>query len=212
MKQILVLDSEFGSGARTIGEKLARRLNWKLFDQALSEEIARLAKIPVDVCQQREERRDPWLQRSINLIWKGALVPKLPLPDLAILDTDRLVSIVEQVVKQAAESRPCVVVGRGAPWFLRQRDDIFCVFLFASRELRYRRVLARTGNEARAVELVDTIDEERRKFVKHYFGHEWPNRQLFHVMFNTGIGDDNTVEGILHLLNATNQSGEARKT
>ena len=212
MKQILVLDSEFGSGASTIGEILARRLNWKLFDQALSEEIARLAKIPVGVCRQREERRDPWLQRSINLIWKGALVPKLPLPDLAILDTDRLVSIVEQAVKQAAESRPCVIVGRGAPWFLRQRDDIFCVFLFASRELRYRRVLARTGNEARAVELVDTMDEERRKFVKHYFGHEWPNRQLFHAMFNTGIGDDNTVEAILRLLNATNQSGEARKT
>jgi len=66
MKQILVLDREFGSGASTIGEKLARRLNWKLFDQALSEEIARLAKIPVDVCQEREKRRDPWLQRLVT--------------------------------------------------------------------------------------------------------------------------------------------------
>ena len=211
MKQILVLDSEFGSGASIIGEQLALRLNWKLFDQALSEEIARLAQIPVDVCRQREERRDPWLQRSINLIWKGALVPKLPLPDLAILDADRLVSIVEQVVKQAAESRPCVIVGRGAPWFLRQRDDLFSVFLFASRELRYRRVLARTGNEAQAIELVDTLDEERRKFVKHYFGHEWPKRQLFHAMLNTGVGDEITIETTLNLLNAINQTEEGRK-
>jgi len=212
MKQILVLDSEFGAGARTIGEKLARRLNWKLFDQALSEEIARLAKIPVDVCRQYEERRDPWLQRLINLVWKGALVPKLPLPDLGILDTDRLFSIGEQVVKQAAESRPCVIVGRGAPWFLRQRDDIFSVFLFASRELRYRRVLARTGNEARAVDLVDTMDEERRKFVRHHFGREWPDRHLFHAMLDTALGDDATVEAILHLLDATNQSEEGRKS
>ena len=77
---------------------------------------------------------------------------------------------------------------------------------------RYRRVLARTGNEARAVELVDTMDEERRKFVKHYLGHEWPNRQLFHAMLNTGVGDEITFETILNLLNATNQSEEARKT
>ena len=211
MKQILVIDREFGSGGSSIGEKLARRLNWKLFDQALSEEIARLAKIPVEVCQRREERTDPWLQRLINVVWRGSFDRNLPSPDLAILDTDRLVTVIEQVVKQVAESRPCVIVGRGAPYFLRQRADTFCVFLFASRELRYRRVLGRTGNEARAIELVDTMDEERRKFVRHYFGHEWPNRQLFHAMLNTAPGDDATVEAVLHLLNATNRGGEASK-
>ena len=31
-------------------------------------------------------------------------------------------------------------------------------------------------------------------------------------MFNTGIGDENTVEAILHLLNAVNQNEEAGKT
>lgn len=211
MKQILVIDREFGAGGSTIGEKLAKRLNWKLFDQALSEEIARRARIPVDICQRREERTDPWLQRLINVVWRGSFDRNLPSPDLAILDTDRLVSIIEQVVKQAAESRPCVIVGRGAPYFLRERTDTLCVFLYASRQLRFRRVLARTGNEARAIELVDTMDEERRKFVKHYFGHEWPNRQLFHTMLNTAIGDDTTVEAILHLLNTANRNEETGK-
>lgn len=211
MKQILVIDREFGAGGSTIGEKLARRLNWKLFDQALSQEIARQAHIPVELCQRREERTDPWLQRLINVVWRGTFERNLPSPDLQILDTDRLVSIIERVVNQAAENRPCVIVGRGAPYFLRERTDTLCVFLYASRERRFRRVLARTGDEARAIELVDTMDEERRKFVKHYFGHEWPNRHLFHAMLNTAIGDDVTVEAILHLLNAANQSGEAAR-
>jgi hypothetical protein len=47
--------------------------------------------------------------------------------------------------------------------------------------------------------------------VKHYFGHEWPNRQLFDAMLNTGVGVDDTVEAILHLLNAVNRNGEAVK-
>ena len=210
MKQILIIDREFGAGCSTISEKLAARLNWKLFDDSLTREIARQAKIPVDVCRRREERRDPWLQRLTNLIWRGTFDRNLPSPDLAILDTDRLVAIVEQVVKQAAESRPCVIVGRGAPYFLRQRPDRFSVFLYASRDLKYRRVLKRVGNEKEAVYLVDSMDEDRRKFVKHHFGHDWPDRQLFHAMLNTGVGDDTAIETILNMLNAVNRNEEAK--
>jgi cytidylate kinase len=212
MKQILLIDREFGAGGGTIGKKLAARLSWQLFDDTLTQEIARQAKIPVDVCRRREERTDPWLQRLINLIWKGTFDRNLPSPDLAILDSDRLVSIVQQTIERAAEKKPCVIVGRGAPYFLRDRADIFSVFLYASREIKYRRILQRVGNEKEAVQLVDTMDEDRRKFVKHHFDHEWPNRQLFHAMLNTGIGDDVTVEAILNLLNATNQCEEASKT
>jgi cytidylate kinase len=211
MKQILLIDREFGAGGSTIGEKLGGRLNWKFFDQALTEDIARLAKIPVEVCRRREERTDPWLHRLINVIWRGSFDRNLPSPDLAILDTDRLVSILQQVIQRAAEQSPCVIVGRGAPYFLRNRTDTFCVFLYAPRDLKFRRVLKRVGNEAEAIELVDTIDDDRRKFVKHYFGHDWPNRQLFHTMLNTAIGDDNTVEAILQLMNAVNRNEEARK-
>ncbi|MGH7942396.1 MAG: AAA family ATPase [Limisphaerales bacterium] len=213
MKQILLIDREFGAGGMTIAEMLSRRLQWKLFDDELSQEIARLAKIPVEVCRAREGRKDPFLHRLINLIWRGSFDRNLPSPDLAILDTDRLVGIIEQVVKRAAETRPCIMVGRGAPYFLRERNDILSIFLYASRELKYHRVLKRVGgNERQAVELVDGQDEDRRKFVKHYFGHDWPNRQLYHAMFNTGIGDENTVECILHLLSTVNKTEEAAKT
>jgi len=211
MKQILLIDQEYGAGADTIGEIIAKRLNWKFFDQALTSEIARLAKIPAEVCQRRLERNDPVLQRLVNIIWRGSFDRNLPSPDLAILDSKRLVYLLEQVIKQTAEKKPCVIIGRGAPYFLRNRSDIFCVFLYASRELKFRRVLKRLGDEAEAIHLVDTLDEDRRRFVKHQIGHDWPNRQLFQAMFNTGMGDDNTAEAILHLLNDVNRSEEAGK-
>jgi len=211
MKQILLIDREFGAGGSTIAEKTAARLGWNLLDQKLTQEIARLANIPAETCERREERVDPWLQRLVNIIWRGSFERNLPSPDLAVLDTNRLVALVRQVVEQAIAAGPCVIVGRGAPYFLRDRADTFCVFLYASRERRFRRVLARTGNEARAIELVDTMDEERRKFVKHQFGHEWPDRQLFHAMINTAIGDDATIETILHLLSTASQNPELGK-
>src|SRR5271154_5021487 len=211
MKQLLLIDHELGAGASTIGEKVAQRLGWNCFDQELTAEIARLAKIPVDTCLRHLERNDPFLQRLVNVIWRGSFDRNLPSPDLAILDSNRLASLLQRVIEQTAEIKPCVIIGRGAPFFLRDRTDTFSVFLYASRELKFRRILKRVGNETEAIDLVDTIDEDRRKFVKHQYGHEWPNRQFFHAMFNTGIGDNNTVEAILQLLNAENQNEEASK-
>lgn len=211
MKEILLIDREFGAGGSTVAETLARRFDWKLLDETLSEEIARHAKIPVEICKQREERSDRLLQKLVNLVWRGSFHPNLPSPDLAILDTDRLVSIIQEVIEQAAEKKPCVIVGRGAPYFLRNRQDTFSVFLYASRELRFRRVLKRVGDEKEAVHLVDTIDDERRKFVKRYFGNEWPDRHLFHAMLNTGVGDEITAETILYHLNAVNRTEELRE-
>ena len=207
MREILLLDREFGAGGSTIGERVARRLNWKLFDDELTREIAARARIPVDVCRRREERVDPWLQRLVHVIWRGTFDRNLPSPDLAILDTNRLVHLIEQAVQNAAKSKPCVIVGRGAPHFLRERTDTLSVVLYASRELRFRRVLRRVGGDEReAVELVDSVDEDRKKFIKHYLGYEWPNRHLFHAMLNTGIGDDETVESIVRLLDTVNRS------
>jgi len=211
MKQILLIDREFGAGGSTIAELVAQRLGWKLLDEELTRQIARLAHVPPEACRQREERVDPWLQRLINIIWRGSFERNLPPPDMAVLDTDRLASLVRQVVEQAVAAGPCVIVGRGAPYFLRGRPGTFCAFLYAPRELRFRRVLKRTGSQAEAVNLVDAMDEERRKFVKHYFGREWPDRHLFHVMLNTAVGDEVTADVILYLLKAVGQTEERRQ-
>ncbi|HEY1664038.1 MAG TPA: cytidylate kinase-like family protein [Verrucomicrobiae bacterium] len=212
MKQLLLIDHEFGAGASTIGKIVAQRLDWPCFDDELTREVAQLAKIPSEVCQRRLERNDPVVQRLINVLWRGSFDRNLPSPDLAILDSTRLSSLLQKVVEQTAEKKPCVIIGRGAPFFLRERTDIFSVFLYASRELKFRRVFKRVGNEKEAIDLVDTIDEDRRKFVKQRYGHEWPNRELFHVMLNSGIGDEQCADTILNLFNAANQKEQAVKT
>ena len=60
--------------------------------------------------------------------------------------------------------------------------------------MKFHRVLAEVKNEAEAIELVDTVDNERREFIKHYFNAEWPSRHLYHAMLNTAIGEDATVD------------------
>ena len=70
---------------------------------------------------------------------------------------------------------------------------------------KIRRVQAIAKNEAEASELVDTVDQQRVAYVKHYFGKDWPHRPLYHLMLNTAMGDDITIDAILNLMNALNR-------
>ncbi len=209
MKRIVVIEREFAARAGAIAEQVAQRLGWKLLDHALTAEIAQLAKVSPEACQHREERVDPWLYRLAKVFWRGSHEGSVILPDADVIDADRLIHLTQQVIEQAAAAGQCVIVGRAAAYFLRDRADTFCVFLYAPRELRYRRVLARVKYEEEALRLIDTVDQERIAFIRHYYKAEWPTRHLYHAMLNTAAGEDATVETILSLIEAANRR-EAR--
>jgi cytidylate kinase len=74
------------------------------------------------------------------------------------------------------------------------------VFLYAPREDKVRRLLARGKSEGEAEQLVDTVDRERADFIQRYFNVEWPDRAIYHSMINTAIGDQVVVHMIVDLM------------
>jgi cytidylate kinase len=208
VKRILIIEREYGCGAGEVAERAAQHLGWRLLDRELTAEIARLAKVAPEECARREERMDSWLYRLGKIFWRGSYERILPLEGPELLDADRMVELVREVVTREAASGRCVIVGRGAPYFLRNRADTLTAFLYAPRNLKIARVNSQVRDRAEAERLVDTVDQERAEFIRHYFGKEWPNRQLYHLMVNTNIGVDETVKLLLEMtqnLDSTDQ-------
>lgn len=200
MKKILIIEREFGAGGAAVAAKAAERLGWRLLDQELTDRIARLARVDPAVCQKREERPDSLLYRLARVFWRGSYQSTLTLQDTGALDAERLMALSQQVISEAAATGECVIVGRGAPYFLRDRTDTFVVFLFAPYADKLRRVSARATNAAEAEHWLSTVDEQRREFIRQYFHREWPYRPLYDAMLNTALGEDATVEAILRLM------------
>jgi cytidylate kinase len=207
--RIISIEREFGAGGAAIAKALAKRLGWKLWDESLTAEIARLAKVDASAVEQIEERVDPLFYRLMKVFMRGSFERSLPVSGLEHLDADRMVTFMHRVVEQAATDGKCVIVGRGAPFFLRRRNDAFHVFVFAPWDEKIRRVRELGKTEAQAIDLVSTIDNERATFIKRYFGKEWPSRELYHLMINSKVGDDLVVETVLseieHLDKLTSQ-------
>lgn len=199
MIRIITIEREYGSGAAQIAEKLAVRLGWKLWDQLLTQEIARFARCEQSAIEKREERRDPLYYRLLKSFALGSYEggPSVPVD---ALDADSIVRISQHVVERAAASENCVIVGRGSQHFLRARADTMRFFLYASKEEKIRRLVLQGNTEGDAETLVNTIDWERAAFIKRYFHAEWPNRSIYHAMINTDSGDETVVQAILSFL------------
>ncbi|HET6933232.1 MAG TPA: cytidylate kinase-like family protein [Candidatus Angelobacter sp.] len=197
MIKIITVEREYGSGGGEIAQLLAKRLGWKLWDQLLTEEIARLARCPRALVEDREERNDPLYYRLFKSFLRGSYEGSINAPKLNLVDSETILSITRRVVEQAAQNGNCVIVGRGSQQFLKARTDTLRIFLYAPREEKVRRLLARGKSEKEAEDRVETVDRERADFIQKYFKVEWPDRSIYHAMFNTTIGDDATVHMIL---------------
>lgn len=197
MIRIITVEREYGSGGGDIAQLLAKRLGWELWDQRLTEEIARLARCPRALIEGREERSDPLYYRLLKSFLRGSYEGSINAPKLNLVDNETILRITRRVVEQAAQNGNCIIVGRGAQQFLKGRTDTLRIFLYAPREEKVQRLLARGKSEKEAEERVDTVDRERADFIQRYFKVDWPDRAIYHAMLNTTVGDEGTVELIL---------------
>jgi cytidylate kinase len=208
MFRLISLEREFGCGGGPIAARLAERLGWKLWDKLLTEEIARLANVDPSAVKRCDERMDSRIHRFTKAFWRGSYERGTALGH-HIFDTDRMMAMMQEIMDRIGREGNAVVVGRGAPYFLRANPCAFHVFLYAPRAEKIRRMLASGYSERDAEDQVDSVDRERIAYVKHYFDADWPTRSLYHVMVNTAVGDEPVIETILDTMRRVERAPKA---
>jgi len=202
MFRMVTLEREFGSGCGGIAAELARRLGWKLWDQQLTSEIAQRAQVTESAVALCDERVDSRLYRLAKAFWRGSYERSIPLADSHAFDTDRMMAIMGEIMRTITAEGNAVIVGRGSPFFLREREDTFRVFTYAPHDEKIRRLVAMGKSREEAEDLVENVDKERTAYIKHYFNADWPTRSLYHLMINTVVGDENVIATILNGMEA----------
>lgn len=196
MFRIITIEREYGCGGGGIAKKLAEQLGWTLWDQRVTKEIAGMAKVDSSAVERCAEKLDSRFYRLAKTFWRGSYERAIPLDVTQTFDADCMMSMMEKISTKIAAEGNAVVVGRGAPYFLRDRDDTFHIFLYAPRAEKIRRIMADGTSTEEAEELIDSVDQERKAFIKHYFNAEWPTRALYHMMINTMVGDEYVIATI----------------
>jgi cytidylate kinase len=197
MIRVVTIEREYGSGGGAIAAKVAERLGWKLWDHLLTDQIARFMDCDCRAVEQHEEVKDSLHYRLFKAFMRGSFEGTLNSKRVTMVDADCVREVAQRVVTTAAKEGNSVIVGRGSAYYLKDRADVFHIFLYAPVEEKVRRLREIGKSEAEALELAETVDRDRAAYIKSYFGVDWPHRYLFNLMINTTLGEDAVVETIL---------------
>jgi cytidylate kinase len=197
MFRVLTVAREYGSGGGLIARAVAEKLGWNLLDKALVEAIARSAQVDPDLARRYDERCDSWMHRvSRRGLWHGAFEGVAAVADTEVFDAETMAALGKSLITEAHSQGNCVIVGRGAQCILQDRDDVLHVFVHAPRSQRIARLLRREPAASSIEQLMRTTDERRGEFIRAYFGCDWKNVHLYHMLISSELGEE-TVAGLI---------------
>ena len=170
---------------------MAERLGWKLLNHSLIAAVARAAQVDLETVQRYDELVDSWWYRFSRGGLQCAAIDGGANPNqVQFCDAETVTSFAIEVIAEAAAKGQCVMVGRGAQCVLRSRPDVFHAFVFAPWAERVERIRERTNGNRDAGQLLRSADKLRARYIQRYFGCDWKDPHLYHMMISSQLGDE----------------------
>jgi len=189
---VITVSRQYASGGSEIARLAALRLHWELVDNEFVDRVARLAGLPREEVEQHEERVTGFMERLARTLTSSSpelfMTPAVSPPVTVEPPEEEIVRLTERVIAEAVRHDRVILVGRGAPAYLAQREGTLHVLVVAPLEVRVRRAMERLRVDQKAAErTIHEIDEGRRQYVKTYYKRRWDDPANYHLILNTDV-------------------------
>jgi cytidylate kinase len=184
-KIIITIARQYGSGGREIGEIVAKKLAFPLYDKELITDAASKGNLDENVSKLADESAANSLLYTLAM---GSNVLgttmhfgyKMPL-------NDKLFILQSEVIKEKAKESSCVIIGRCADYVLRDEENLFRIFIYGDLDHREARI-AQRHPELKSNQIVDVIsktDKRRASYYNFYTGNKWGKYDNYDIAVNS---------------------------
>ena len=188
---IVTISREYGAGASRVARIVASELGVGVVDKYLVDEVSKRLTIKPGEVEAVIDRPQTLVDRFVRSM--ASLEPALgagwmpPFPEPFYDPRKEIITLTEQIIREAAASRNVVIVGRGAGFVLRDHPGVFRVFLRAPDDVRVKTLMARDGfGEAETKRRMHETDTNRAAYIKQLYGHDWCDPSEYDLIVNTG--------------------------
>ena len=204
---IVTISRQYGAGGSSVAAIVAAELHAEVVDKKLIEEVAaRLSLKQTDV-EAEMERPRTLIERLVRSF--STLEPAMgsgwtpPYPDPLFDPRKEIIHLTEKVIREVADKGNAVIIGRGAGFVLRDRPEVFRVFLRAPDDVRTRTLMARLNLPATDTKRkMHETDSNRAAYIKQLYGHDWCDVDEYDLIINTGrVGYETAAQMILRGVN-----------
>ena len=160
---VITIARQYGSGGRTIGEELAKKLGISYYDK----DIIRMASEESGIHEQLFGRADENVSTKQRFfaksgIYKGELIP----PQSKDFTSDEnLFNYQAKIIRELAGKESCVIIGRCSNYILKDYPNVLRVFIHADWNFRMEKAAEKLSTQGVDAEIIDLrsikpLDEE----------------------------------------------------
>lgn len=192
---VITIARGYGSGGRTVGKMLAKELDIPFYDRELFYLASEDSGINLSLFGESDEKIKKGIFSPTTHKYTGELIP----PESSdFVSDENLFNYQAKIIRELAESRSCVIVGRCADYVLRDFGNLVDVLVWAPPETCVQNIVEIEGlSEKDAERKIKKIDKHRSDYYRYYTGHDWNDVRNYSLCINSGrIGFQKTAQAI----------------
>ena len=193
---VITIARGFGSGGKTIGKILAKKLDINYYDSDLIKLASEESGINIELFGKSDERVKAGLFKRYNPAYDSKILP----PDNdGYVSSDNLFNIQAKIIRDLAEGENCIIIGRCADHVLRNNEKVIRLFFYADEEASIQNVIDIYGVSPKVAKAkIDSIDKTRASYYKYYTGKVWTDVNNYDLCINTTkLGFEKSAEAVI---------------
>ncbi len=193
---VITIARGFGSGGKEIATKLSKMLDIPCYDTEFYTMLEEYSGINKSLFANVDEKlRGPFLLKKFKGFPSEEYIVSPSNKDF--VSDDNLYKIQVRLIKELANHKSCIIVGKCANYILRNFDNVLSVYVEAPRDVCAASIVDKMAvTEDEANKLISKTDKYRSDYFKYYSkGKKWTDPVLYDMTLNTGrLKRDNCVE------------------
>lgn len=197
---VIVIGRQYGSGGHDIGKALAEKLGFAFYDNEIIQMTAGSTGYTPQFIKDREEN-------MTNSLLYDLVSQMYIYSDTQEAPRDAIFESEGKVIRELADKGNCVILGRCADYFLRNRENCLKIYLHAPEDYRVKRIM-KTENlsEEDARQKIRKMDRRRSDNYHYYTKRIWGHSGNYDITLDTEIGAEAVQEIICNMMTQTSKS------
>jgi len=178
---IITISRMFGTGGHEIGAELARRLDVKLIDKQVLNEVAKRMNVVEEAIEKLEARNPLWRDDFTNFYRN--YMSKVEYDGLEHDRTSHeLFEAQADAIRSIAAEESCVLIGRCGFHIFAEHPNALKIFIHSSEDCRKRRIAEKYDlSLSDAAAMVVDNDYSRELYTKTFTGKDWTDARNYDI-------------------------------
>lgn len=182
---VITISRQFGAGGKTLGEMIAKELNYRFLDDLIIEELSNKSRVSIDSIISMERTAGSKLSKLISALLSRDYIERLIGADKGYIDEEKYVELLHEVIMNFAKQDNVVLLGRGGQYILQDFIGTYHILLIADWQDRIKFMQQFYDmSEAKAKKAVKQGETRRSNLYKKFGRQDYDQPQLYHLGLN----------------------------